>query len=154
MSGPPLIAHIQHGHSSEPDIISEIQFQTVLTNVGPVIIFLLCSDCVITFSPLRQDSHSGIGLTDADLRTVAAMEDYEHLKEVLAPILVPRVPDTPSNAAVRKVSRRCILFTVVNSKCNVSKCKCTLLLTIYLNIIDNSIDFENVSLLNALLATC
>ncbi|KAF2358865.1 Peptidase M28 [Trinorchestia longiramus] len=50
----------------------------------------------------HRKEHSGAGLTDAELRTVALMDDPQHFQRMLQPILVPRLPNTPSHAAVRK----------------------------------------------------
>ncbi|XP_018023992.1 glutaminyl-peptide cyclotransferase [Hyalella azteca] len=50
----------------------------------------------------HRKKHAGSGLTDEELQKLVAMGDEQHFQQVLQPILVPRVPDTPSHAVVRK----------------------------------------------------
>nr|QBF51279.1 glutaminyl-peptide cyclotransferase [Scylla paramamosain] len=46
--------------------------------------------------------HEGSGLSNEQLRTVAAMEDMQHFRKMLAPILVPRVVGTEGHTRVRQ----------------------------------------------------
>ncbi|XP_045109767.1 uncharacterized protein LOC123503803 isoform X2 [Portunus trituberculatus] len=46
--------------------------------------------------------HEGSGLSNEQLRTIAAMEDMKHFRKMLAPILVPRVVGTEGHTRVRQ----------------------------------------------------
>lgn len=49
-----------------------------------------------------RSEHEGLGLSDAELQTISRMGDMKHFKNVLNPILIPRVVGTESHARVRK----------------------------------------------------
>ncbi|XP_076039078.1 glutaminyl-peptide cyclotransferase-like isoform X2 [Oratosquilla oratoria] len=51
---------------------------------------------------LEKNSHRGSGVGDFDLQALAMMKDPRLFKRLLDPILIPRVPDTPSHAQVQK----------------------------------------------------
>ncbi|XP_068218847.1 glutaminyl-peptide cyclotransferase isoform X2 [Palaemon carinicauda] len=49
-----------------------------------------------------KEEHQGFGLSNEELRTIAAMSDMNHFRSVLNPIMVPRVVGTANHAKVRK----------------------------------------------------